>query len=120
MNIIKENAIKAAKFLDEKKGYNVSLIEVAGVVPYTDYMIFTTGISNKHVGALSNYLRKELSKNGIKIRHFEGNNESGWILLDFIDFVVHIFSEEKREFYNLDRIWNDAKKIDIDILNENL
>jgi ribosome-associated protein len=114
MNIIKENAIKAAKFLDEKKGYNITLLEVTGLVPYTDYLIFTTGISGRHVGALSNNLQKELSKQGIKIKHFEGNNESGWILLDFIDFVVHIFSEDKREYYNLDRIWSDANKIDID------
>ena len=114
MSIIKENAIKAAKFLSEKKGYNISLLDVRGVVPYTDFLIFTTGMSSRHVGALSNNLRKELSKQGVKIQHFEGNHESGWILLDFIDFVVHIFSEDKREFYNLDRIWSDAKKIDID------
>lgn len=117
MEEIRNNAIKAAKILDEKKGIDVTLYDVKGKIPYTDYLIISTGMSERHVGALSNNLRKELSKANIKVKHSEGNSESGWLLLDYIDFVVHIFSKEKREFYNIDRFCEESSKIDIDNKN---
>lgn len=114
MDQIKDNVLNAVKVLDDKQGLNIELLDVKGLIPYTDYLVLTTGMSERHVGALANNLRRSLSKNGINVKHFEGSNKSGWILLDFIDFVVHIFSKEKREFYNLDKVWDHAKKINID------
>lgn len=114
MDQIKDNVLKAVNILNDKKGLNIKLLDVKGLVPYTDYLVLTTGMSERHVGALAKNLRKDLSKFGVNVKNFEGSNKSGWILLDFVDFVVHIFSRDKREFYNLDKIWDHANKIDID------
>lgn len=78
-------------------------------------MILTTGISNRHVKALSKYVINELAKDGIKLSHQESDEENEWILLDYLDVIVHVFDKNKREFYDLDRIWSDAKKINVDI-----
>lgn len=117
MNEIKERAMKAVKILDDKKGLDIAMYDVQGKITYTDYMIIATGMSSRHVGALADNLRKYLSKQKIKLKHIEGNSNSGWLLLDYIDFVVHIFSKEKRAFYNIDRLLDDTNKIDIDILS---
>lgn len=117
MEIIKEQVMEAVKILDEKKGMDLSVLDVQGVLPYTDYIIIANGISDRHVGALADNLQKELSKKKVKLKHSEGNIASGWIILDFIDFIVHIFSKEQREYYGIDEISEQAKKIDIDFLN---
>lgn len=114
MDMIKERVLKASKIIDDKQGIDISVLDVQGLTTITDYLIITTGMSNRHVDALAKRVRRELSKEGVKLHHREGNEKDGWILLDFLDFVVHIFDKNQRIFYDLDHKWNDAKKINID------
>lgn len=114
MDKIKELAIQSAKILNNKNGIDIKLLDLKGKLPYTDYLILATGVSNRHVLALSKYIKDKLSKEKVKLKQTEGNKESGWIIVDYFDFIIHIFDKEKREFYNLDKIYTDAKKIDID------
>ncbi|MDH8678373.1 ribosome silencing factor [Fusibacter bizertensis] len=97
--------------LDDKKAHEIVVLSVKGINPIADYFIICTGTSSTHINALSDYVEKEMAKEGIKIKHKEGKQQGGWLLLDYRDIVVHIFNSETRDYYSLERIWNDAKRV---------
>ncbi len=99
--------------LDSKKALDLMVLSVKGISTIADYFIIATGTSTTHIGALCDYVEKELAKEGIHLSHKEGKVTGGWLLLDFKDVVVHIFSAETRDYYALERIWNDAPRIDM-------
>lgn len=88
------------------------LLDVAGLSTVTDYYLIVTGNSTPHLKALTNELEKALSAQGIKCFRRAGEPESGWMVADYLDFVVHIFTAEMREYYQLERLWNDARVIE--------
>jgi ribosome-associated protein len=91
--------------LDDMKAEETITIDLRGKSAFSDYMIVTTGRSNRHVGAVAENVAKGLKENGIKKVHIEGLPNCDWVLIDSGDVVVHVFRPEVREFYNLERLW---------------
>ncbi|WP_417152084.1 ribosome silencing factor, partial [Ruminococcus sp.] len=96
-----------------KKGLNIKLIEIGDISSLADYMVIATGTSSTHVKAIADEVEYQLDEAGISVSHIEGYRSNSWILLDYVDVIVHIFSDEAREFYDLERLWQDGKEIDI-------
>ena len=108
-----ETALLAVKALDGKKGLNIQVIEISDISVLADYMVIATGNSSTHVKALADEVEYRLDEAGVSVSHIEGYRSNSWILLDYVDVIVHVFSEEAREFYDLDRLWQDGESIDI-------
>ena len=109
----KEMAISLAKALDEKKGQNILVLETDDVTSLADYFVLCTGGSAPQLKALTDAGEAAMKQADIMPHHVEGHRGGTWILQDYADVVVHLFSEEAREFYDLDRLWADAKKLDL-------
>jgi len=101
------------KAIDEKFGRNIVLIDLQELTPLADYFFIATGTSAPQLAALADTAEETLTKHGMKLRHREGIHSANWILLDFGAIVVHLFDKEAREYYNLERIWGDAKTISL-------
>ena len=108
-----EQSILTAKAISSKKGLNIKLIEIGDISSLADYMVIATGTSSTHVKAIADEVEYQLDEAGIPVSHIEGYRSNSWILLDYVDVIVHIFSDEAREFYDLERLWQDGKEIDI-------
>jgi ribosome-associated protein len=104
-----ELAILITEFALEKKGKQIVKLNLAGLTSMTDYFIILTGESDVQVKAIGDHIIRQLRKNGVKIYHKEGFNSLKWVLLDYIDVIVHIFRGETREYYGLERLWGDAE-----------
>jgi ribosome-associated protein len=115
----KELATIATKALDSKKGMNIKLLKIDRVSSLADYFLICTGTSNTHVRTLSDTAEFALEQAGEKLLGREGHRGNTWELLDFGSIVVHIFTDEARHFYDLERLWADAEQIDLsDIIIE--
>ena len=102
---------KIAKIMLEKKAFNIKIFDVRKITTLTDYFIICSSSSEPQSRAILNSIDRTLKKKGIKAFNIEGQNKFEWILMDYISFVVHIFNPERRSFYDLDRLWSDAKII---------
>ena len=92
--------------LESNKAENILSMDVSKKTSIASHMIFATGTSNRHVNALSQSIYRSLKKSGFKGANIEGNNNTGWIVIDCGDIIVHIFKKEVREFYNLEKMWS--------------
>ncbi len=101
----KEVAFYAARVLEEKKGMQIALYDARLTAPFTDYFLVVTGRSVTHIQSLAHDLSRKLAEAGITDCRIEGRGSDTWVLLDYSDFVVHIFSREAREFYHIDRLF---------------
>ena len=110
----KEMAILAAKALDSKKGGEIKVMEVTDLTSLADYFVICTGTSNTQINALCDAVEEKLAAEaGEKPLHREGHRGGVWVLLDYGCLVVHVFDTEAREFYGLERLWNDGKPLDL-------
>lgn len=109
----KEVAIHVTKALDEKKGKNIKLLRITDVSSLADYFLICTGTSNTHVKTLCDYAEYAMEQLGEPMLGREGHRGNTWELLDYGSVVVHVFTEEAREFYNLERIWADGENVDL-------
>ena len=109
----KEIAIAVTKALDEKKGMDIKLLKIDKVSSLADYFLICTGTSNTHVKTLCDYAEYTLEELGETMLGREGHRGNSWELLDYGSIVVHVFTDEAREFYALERLWADAKQIDL-------
>ena len=107
-----ELATKAAAFLDNKKAEQLNVIEIDNISSLADYFVIATGNNNTHVRALADELDEKLKAEGLPPARMEGYRSNSWILLHYGNVVVHIFTQEGRDFYDLDRLWADGNKID--------
>ena len=115
----KETAHIAVKALDEKKGENITLIKTEKITVVADYFVIVNGNSNTHVKSLADEAEYALSQAGIEANHIEGK-ATGWILLDYGSVMIHIFTPEAREYYNLEKLWADGESVDISsLISEN-
>ena len=109
----KEVAVQVTKALDEKKGMDIKLLRINDVSSLADYFLICTGTSNTHVKTLCDYAEYTLEQLGEPMLGREGHRGNSWELLDFGSIVVHVFTEEARKFYDLERLWADAEFVDL-------
>lgn len=107
---IVETFRECARLLEEKKGVDVVLMDLRGVNSYLDYFLIATGNSRIHCRSMARELDKLVHSRGLRGR-LKPDYESGWIILDFNELIVHIFTQEMRDYYQLEKLWGDAKKI---------
>ena len=108
-----EIAIAVTKALDEKKGMDIKLLKIDKVSSLADYFVICTGTVNTHVKTLCDYAEYTMEQLGETMLGREGHRGNSWELLDYGSLVVHVFTEEAREFYNLERLWADAENVDL-------
>ena len=108
-----ELAILLARALDSKKGGDLKVLKTEGVTTLADYFVICTATSNTQIKAMSDACEAAAEKNGERAHHIEGHRGGTWLLMDFSAVVVHVFTEEARKFYDLERLWSDAEEIDI-------
>ena len=108
-----EQSILTAKAISSKKGLNIKLIEIGDISSLADYMVIATGTSSTHVKALADEVEYKLDQAGISVSHIEGYRSNSWILLDYIDVIVNVFDDEARDFYDLERLWQDGESVDL-------
>ena len=109
----KEVAIAATKALDSKKGMNIKLLKIDKVSSLADHFLICTGTSNTHVKTLCDYAEYTMEQLGETLLSREGHRGNTWELLDYGTLVIHVFTEEARQFYDLERLWADAQAVDI-------
>ncbi len=104
-----EMANRIVAILDERKAEDIAVYDVRGKSSITDFNVLATGMSAPHLRALIGDVRGELKGDGVPNYRNSGEPESGWVVLDYVDVIVHVFTREAREYYDLDSIWKDAK-----------
>lgn len=110
-NRSKEMAGIAFRALEEKKAEDIRIIDISGISVIADYFIIANGSNPNQLQAMQENVEEQLYKAGFRERQIEGNQRSSWILMDYGDVIVHIFSKEDRLFYDLERIWRDGRDI---------
>lgn len=110
----KEIALKAASVLLKKKALDVVIIDISEKSSFADYFVIASGGSERQVGTLVDEIEDQFAKEGILTKSVEGKKNSGWILMDFGDVIVNIFTVEQRERYNIEKVWSDCSFITID------
>lgn len=118
MDQIRKMAMDITKLIDSKKGLEIKVLDVRGICSLTDYMVIATGTSDRHVSAIASGIEEGMKDNEIYVDHKEGHRVANWIILDYLDVVVHIFMRGQREFYDLEHIWNESKVVDINHIIE--
>jgi ribosome-associated protein len=108
----REKALRAEAALTDKRAVDPVLLDMRDITLITDYFLICHGTSNVHVRALGDAVLECLKEAGIRPSGIEGRDEGRWVLLDYGDVIVHIFGEEEREFYSLERLWSDAPRVD--------
>jgi len=103
-----------SELIFNKKGYDVKILDLRDIVSFADYFIICSADSDTQVKAIADEIDKSLRDEGLKCWHKEGYRALSWVLLDYVDVVVHIFKKEIREFYNLERLWGDAPIIEVE------
>ncbi|MDD2466071.1 MAG: ribosome silencing factor [Desulfobulbus sp.] len=109
-------AAVCARVALDTKAEDVVVLDVRGLASFTDYFVIMNGRSTRHVQGLAEAIEGEVSSKRVNSKHSEGLREGMWVLLDFGDVVVHIFYHENRSFYDLEGLWHDAPRIDVDAL----
>lgn len=104
-------AILAAEAGLDKKAIAVEILDVTGKVDYADYLVLMTGQSDRHVAAIAEAVDSFLARKGIEAISVEGRPSGNWVLIDFVDVVVHVFQESSRSLYDLDGLWMDARRV---------
>jgi ribosome-associated protein len=107
-------AQRAAQLCVEFKANDVTLLDLKPVSDMTDYFLIASGTSDTHVRSMAEHVIEEMRKEGTRVQHVEGLAQGRWVLLDYVDFVVHLFHPTLRQFYQLERLWSDAEVIAFD------
>ena len=108
-----ELAVVLARALDSKKGQDIRVLKTEELTTLADYFVLCTASSNTQVKAMSDACEEAAEKNGERAHHIEGHRDGAWLLMDFSSVVVHVFTDEARKFYDLERLWGDAQEMDL-------
>jgi ribosome-associated protein len=112
-NEIRAQVATAVKACQDKKAENITVLQLDEQASgFTDYFIVCSGGNPRQVQAISDEIDQKLSADGVEPKHTEGYNQAEWLLMDYVDFVVHIFSENARKFYDLERLWKTATRVE--------
>lgn len=109
----KNLADKIANLSLEKKASDILILDLRPLTTMTDFFVICSGSTNVQVKAISDYIFEQLKKEKIRPWHIEGYSNQEWVLLDYVNVVVHIFQPQKREFYGLERLWGDADTVEV-------
>lgn len=109
-----ELAQKISELIFAKKGYDVKILDLREVTTITDYFVICSADSDTQVKAIADEVDKSLRDEGIKSWHKEGYQALNWVLIDYVDVVVHVFKKDTREYYSIERLWSDAPVIDVE------
>ena len=107
-----EIAKAVEKFLDDKKGRDIKVLHVEDITSIADYFVVCTATSNTHVKALSGEVEYQLERRGVNAYHIEGRDNNSWVVLDYCNVLVHIFNREARDFYNLDKLYENTTAVE--------
>ena len=110
----KEVAARAVAALEDKKGLEIDILKIAEITTLAEYFVICTGTSNTHINALSNAVEAAMDEAGEPLVSREGHRSGTWVLLDYGSVVIHVFTDEARKFYDLERLWNDARRVTIE------
>jgi len=97
---------------EDKKAFDIVLLDISKVASFASYFLMCSGDSSRQIQAIADEVDKKLKENGIRPNHVEGYRHAEWILMDYVDIVVHVFSESARGYYDLERLWRDGKRLD--------
>ena len=112
-NDLKRQVSEAIHACQEKKAEEISILELEkGSGAFTDYFVVCSGTNPRQIQAIADEVEDRLEKAGMRPAHSEGYKQAEWVLLDYVDFVVHIFAEKARKYYDLERLWKSAKKLE--------
>ena len=103
----------AVEAIEDLKGSRVVVLDLRGLCDATDYFVIASGTSDTHVRGIADSVLEKLHRRGLRAHHIEGLAGGRWVLLDFVDFVVHLFHPEMRSFYQLERLWSDAPALSV-------
>jgi ribosome-associated protein len=109
-----KKAQRAARAARDRKAIDLVVLDVQGLSGVTDFFLVCSGRSTTHVKSIADAIREELKDDGVRPLHSEGATESGWVLLDYGDVLMHVFLEDTRAYYALERLWGDAPSISVD------
>ncbi len=107
------DALKIAlKAVEDKKAFDITVLDISEIASFANYFLLCTGDSSRQIQAIADEVEAKLKESGYRSDHIEGFRNAEWVLLDYFDLVVHVFSKSARAFYDLERLWRDAKKLD--------
>ena len=106
-----DNLRRVVEAADERKAIDLRVLDLRSICDFTDYFLICSGASSRQVQAIASAIEEALAKCGVDPHHLEGAQQGRWILLDYGDFVVHIFDRERRDYYRLEDIWSDAPDV---------
>ena len=108
-----EMAVGLAKALDSKRGLNIKVLKTQELTTLADYFVLCTATSTTQVKAMSDACEEAMEQQGETVHHIEGHRDGAWLLMDFSCVIVHVFTDEARKFYDLERLWADAQEVDL-------
>lgn len=111
MTVSRDLAVSAARAAASKKARDVVVLDVRDLIVITDFFVIVTGSSDRQVRTVAEEIERSVREQGLKPVRREGEREGQWILLDFVDFVAHVFRDQEREYYGLERLWSDAPAV---------
>lgn len=112
-NDLKHQVAEAIHACQDKKAEEITILELEkGSGAFTDYFVVCSGTNPKQVQAIADEVEVRLEQQGMRVNHTEGYKQAEWVLLDYVDFVVHVFSDKARKFYELERLWKSAKRLE--------
>jgi len=118
-DILRAQVALAVHACQEKKAENIAVLQLDEQASgFTDYFVLCSGANPRQVQAIADDVDQKLSAAGVEPKHTEGYNQADWVLMDYVDFVVHIFSEAARRFYDLERLWKSAKRVELSDLEK--
>ncbi len=110
---MKKSLTEAVRAAQDKKAEDIVVLGLGSVCSFTDHFVICTGRSSRQVQAIVDGVEERLRKHSLKPAHIEGYSQGEWVLMDYMDFVVHVFSPKAREFYDLERLWRGAKHLEV-------
>jgi ribosome-associated protein len=116
----KEMALMTAQAADEKKASNILIMDMQDVTIITDYFVICSGNSSTQVQAIVDHIEEKMEETCLRVHHREGYREAKWVLMDYGEIIVHVFQNEDRAFYDLERLWADAPAFTLEELSEAL
>ncbi len=106
-------ALLAARQADELKARDIIILDVADIAAFTDYFVICTGETKRHVRAIAARVERAAAKHALHVHHAEGVAAARWVLLDLYDVIVHVFDQASRDYYELERLWGDARRVPV-------